>query len=64
MDTQIIKDEYTYCWIECSVFGSREVIKGEQFARRMRERVNQRMSELVSRKSQLISQPQWEERRS
>jgi hypothetical protein len=26
--TQITTDEYTNCWIECSVFGSREVIKG------------------------------------
>jgi hypothetical protein len=27
-DTQITTDEYTSCWIECSVFGSREVMKG------------------------------------
>jgi hypothetical protein len=44
-DSQITTDEDTYCWIDCSVFGSREVIKGgwttpraeqeeEQFARR------------------------------
>jgi hypothetical protein len=27
-DTQIATDEYTNCWIECSVFGSRTVING------------------------------------
>jgi hypothetical protein len=32
-DTQITTDEYTYCCIKCSVFGSREVVKEEQFAR-------------------------------
>jgi hypothetical protein len=30
MDTQVTTDEYTYCWIECSVFGSREDKKGDQ----------------------------------
>jgi hypothetical protein len=27
-DTQIITDEYKYCWTKCSAFGSRAVIKG------------------------------------
>jgi hypothetical protein len=34
-DTQITTGEYTYCWIECSVVASLEIIKGEQFARRV-----------------------------
>jgi hypothetical protein len=29
-DMRITTEEYTYCWNECSVFGSREVIKGSQ----------------------------------
>jgi hypothetical protein len=29
-DTQITTDEYKNHWIECSVFGSREVIKEDQ----------------------------------
>jgi hypothetical protein len=51
-DKQVTTVEYTYCWIECSVFGLREVMKGEQFARRIRERISSRK---ISQPHELIN---------
>jgi hypothetical protein len=63
-DTQITTDEYTCCWIECSVFGSCEVMKAEQFVRKIREGVNQLVNERISQSQELITQPQQKGRRS